>query len=78
MITNLLARLGFMLKYRTFKKVIPSPKDDSQILICHAGQVIQMERQCPHQGAPLETGYFEGAHLICPWHGCRFKISNKP
>ena len=77
MIANLWTRLCFVLRYRTLKKIIPSVKDASQILVCHQGQIVQLKRRCPHQGALLENGYLKGSDLICPWHGCRFKLFNK-
>ncbi len=31
---------------------------------------------CPHMGGPLERGALLNGYLSCPWHGCRFDISN--
>ncbi len=29
---------------------------------------------CPHQGASLHTGHFDGKSVICPWHNSRFDV----
>ena len=29
-------------------------------------------RNCPHEGAPLETGILIGCEFKCPWHGLKF------
>ena len=65
-------RLGFLLRYRTLKKIIVHPGNVHKIIVCHRGKISTIQRRCPHQGALLETGYFEGDHLLCPWHGCKF------
>ena len=31
---------------------------------------------CPHMGASLAGGYFEGDTVTCPWHAWRFKIAD--
>ncbi len=74
MISTILKRLQFAIRYQTFKKIIVKPDDPDKILICHKGALTILKRRCPHQGAPLETGYFKGNTLLCPWHGCKFAL----
>ena len=31
---------------------------------------------CTHRGAPLSEGTFEGACVVCPWHGSRFSVED--
>lgn len=72
--TALLTRLGFAFRYRTLKKVTVLPGDPEKVVACHNGSIAIFRRFCPHQGAPLETGYFDHDALLCPWHGCRFPV----
>ncbi len=30
---------------------------------------------CPHMGAPLADGYFDGSSVTCPWHAWRFCVT---
>ncbi len=30
---------------------------------------------CPHQGGPLGEGLFTHDEVTCPWHGCRFDLT---
>lgn len=39
------------------------------------GQVLSVDRYCPHQGADLRHGWIdEQGHLVCPRHGWRFDL----
>ena len=29
---------------------------------------------CPHMGASLSAGYFDGESVSCPWHAWRFNV----
>lgn len=69
-----LSRLHFAIKYGTRKRVALHPSQEGKIVLYHKGKIIELARQCPHQGAPLEKGYFKGDFLVCPWHGCRFPL----
>jgi len=71
---KIFARILFAVKHKTFRKVTLSPLDSSKILVYHKGEVVNLKRRCPHQGAPLEKGFLKNGVLICPWHGCQFKI----
>ncbi len=73
--TAFFPRVQFILKYRTLKRIVVEPSDSQSILVYHKGYVKKLKRRCPHQGAPLETGYFQEDALVCPWHGCHFPLS---
>ena len=36
------------------------------------GTIFAMRDICPHQGAPLSFGEFDGKHVACPFHGWKF------
>ena len=38
----------------------------------HDGEVTAIAATCPHRGAPLDEGSFDGDVVTCPWHGSRF------
>jgi nitrite reductase/ring-hydroxylating ferredoxin subunit/uncharacterized membrane protein len=42
------------------------------LLSRHDGAVGAIAATCPHRGAPLDEGSFEGDVVTCPWHGSRF------
>lgn len=72
-----LSRVWFALRHRTFGRKVVCPSDAEVLFVYHAGETVRLRRRCPHQGAPLETGYFDGDCLVCPWHGCRFRLARK-
>jgi NADPH-dependent 2,4-dienoyl-CoA reductase/sulfur reductase-like enzyme/nitrite reductase/ring-hydroxylating ferredoxin subunit len=41
-------------------------KTDKGICLCGGA--------CPHWGAPLHKGEFDGKHVTCPWHNAQFDI----
>lgn len=41
----------------------------------HAGELHAVENRCPHQGAPLQRGKFEGSVVTCPLHGWQFDVT---
>ena len=48
----------------------------SIVLVKTKGVVYACERECPHQGAPLEGAFLEKAgHLSCPRHGYNFDLA---
>ena len=75
MIRKLLSRLSFALTHKTIRRIVVDPADGSKIYAHAAGATRHLKRRCPHQGGPLEKGYFQGNDLLCPWHGCRFRIA---
>ena len=72
---RLIGRIQFMLKRKTWRRIAVC--DAGQVVICHKGKEIKLNRRCPHQGLPLDNGYFQGDSFVCPWHGCRFLLSEK-
>jgi len=36
------------------------------------GRCSVMADHCPHQGAPLSTGWLQEGQIVCPWHGWAF------
>ena len=46
-------------------------------LVCvraHDGEVAVFHDECPHRGAPLSLGGFDGDELVCGFHGWRFGL----
>ena len=71
----LFLRLGFTIKYGTFK---PIAEDSSKTLVA-CGQTVTgpIPERCPHQGAHLKNSYLNGDFLVCHWHGCQFSLKNQ-
>lgn len=44
------------------------------ILINVKGEVFACEKECPHQGAPLDAAIVKDGYLSCPRHGYRFDL----
>ena len=40
------------------------------------GRVFAIDGICPHAGAPLGPGPIEEGHVVCPWHGFRFRLAD--
>lgn len=42
------------------------------------GQFKAIDDRCPHMGAPLSEGDFDGesCNVVCPWHGWRFNVND--
>ncbi|MFZ5802422.1 MAG: Rieske (2Fe-2S) protein [Candidatus Omnitrophota bacterium] len=49
--------------------------DGVRIALFRRGQeVFAIEGVCPHAGAPLGEGGFDGEKVTCPWHGWEFNV----
>lgn len=46
----------------------------SVLLYRHAGTIHAVGAVCPHAGAPLEEGAFDGPCVQCPWHDSVFDL----
>jgi nitrite reductase/ring-hydroxylating ferredoxin subunit len=56
-------------------KKLVQVEGQSILLVKSKGRVYACERECPHQGAPLEgTRLLEAGSLSCPRHGYRFDL----
>ena len=71
---RLWAKILFILKYKTLKRVSLCGDSSSELAVYHRGKEVKIKRQCPHQGLPLDKGYFQGDDFVCPWHGCRLSL----
>jgi len=40
------------------------------------GEIFACENECPHQGAPMNSGIVKDGHLSCPRHGYRFDLKS--
>lgn len=38
------------------------------------GNFYATDDTCPHEGAPLSSGFIEGENVICSWHGATFHV----
>ena len=48
-----------------------------RVIIEYNGKRYSILRYCPHQGADLSQGHFEGCHLVCPKHQWHFDMTDK-
>jgi nitrite reductase/ring-hydroxylating ferredoxin subunit len=49
--------------------------DDRKVLLTRVdGIVCALENTCSHAGGPLNEGSVEDGHVVCPWHGSRFRL----
>ena len=52
-------------------------EEGEDILICKSqGQVYAVKNCCGNTTLPLEGAAIEQGYLICPWHGCAFRLSD--
>ena len=57
-------------------KLANTIKKKERIIVEHNGKRYSVLRYCPHQGADLTHGHFEGCSLICPRHQLHFDLDN--
>ncbi|MDX1663191.1 MAG: Rieske 2Fe-2S domain-containing protein [Candidatus Promineifilaceae bacterium] len=49
--------------------------EENPVLLYRQGeQIYAIGAVCPHAGAPLENGEFDGHHVQCPWHDSVFDL----
>ena len=52
-------------------------EEGENILICKTeGNVFAVKNCCGHTSLPLEGAAIEKGYLICPWHGCAYRLSD--
>jgi phenylpropionate dioxygenase-like ring-hydroxylating dioxygenase large terminal subunit len=52
--------------------------DDRYVLACgRDGEVLVVPDTCPHRGAQLSLGSFDGACIACPYHGWQFDTAGR-
>ena len=52
-------------------------EDDEDILICKTeGKVYAVKNCCGHTALPLDGAVLAHGVLICPWHGCPYRLSD--
>lgn len=72
MLNHWFQRFCFAIRYKTFKRLIALEKI---LVVCGPKGAVFLPKRCPHQGAPLvQFSHFEGDHLVCGWHGCRYSL----
>jgi nitrite reductase/ring-hydroxylating ferredoxin subunit len=42
----------------------------------HKGKWYALRNSCLHRGGPVCTGALEGDHLVCPWHGYTYDVTD--
>lgn len=51
--------------------------DGKTVLVCRSGDAVHaVEGLCPHRGAQLGSGVFDGKAVICPWHDWAFDVES--
>jgi nitrite reductase/ring-hydroxylating ferredoxin subunit len=51
--------------------------DGKSILVCRSGgETHAVEGICPHRGAQLGSGAFDGTAVTCPWHDWAFDVQS--
>ena len=71
---SFLQRLRFALKHRSLRRIVRFNTQD--IAVCGSQGERRVPRFCPHQGADLSKAWIKEDHLICHWHGCRYRLSD--
>ncbi len=57
-------------------KKLVEVEGQSILLVKTKGAVYALERECPHQGAPMEGAFLkEAGRISCPRHGYRFDLA---
>ncbi len=52
-------------------------EEGENILICKTeGNVYAVKNACGNTSLPLEGAAIEKGYLICPWHGCAYRLSD--
>ena len=52
-------------------------EDGENILICKTeGNIYAVKNVCGHTSLPLDGAALEKGYLICPWHGCAYRLSD--
>jgi nitrite reductase/ring-hydroxylating ferredoxin subunit len=51
-----------------------SVKSQEVVVFNHDGHFYAAQDNCPHEGAPLSSGFFEGENITCAWHGATFHV----
>lgn len=52
-------------------------EEDENILICKTeGNVYALRNCCGNTTLPLEGAAIEKGYLICPWHGCAYRLAD--
>ena len=52
-------------------------EDGENILICKTeGNVYAVKNACGNTSLPLDGAALEKGYLICPWHGCAYRLSD--
>ena len=52
-------------------------EDEHDILICKTeGDIYAVQNSCGHTTLPLDGAAIEKGYLICPWHGCAYRLSD--
>ena len=51
--------------------------DGAPVMLLRQGDALcAVAATCPHLGAPLDEGMFEGNSVVCPWHGSVFSLTD--
>ncbi len=46
------------------------------VIFRHQSKLFAMRNRCPHQGAPLSDGVLMQGHIVCIYHGWRFRLQD--
>ncbi len=58
------------------KKLALTVNGKKIVLIRHRGNLFVLSNVCPHQGAPLSDGVTDNGHIVCKYHGWRFRLQD--